>query len=114
MLRCSEAGSLSGKAIEHFLDLGVDLVGADDVTRPAARAIKSLSCGEKSVSAGESLPNFGSPPTIRAQFRTRPVMAKPPGLSNGLTSSQTAKSALSWPWRQNSVALDLLRRFEKN
>ncbi len=60
----------------------------------------------KSGSGFDFILNIGLPLGVSklAQFRTRPVIAKPPGLPKGDKSSQTSKSAPPWPCSQSKVA----------
>ncbi len=60
-----------------------------DTTTPAAFAAISHCSGVKSGSGFDFILNIGLPLGVwkLAQLRTRPVIANPPGLPDGLTSS---------------------------
>ncbi len=63
--------------------------------------------GVKSGSGFDCILNIGLPLGVSklAQFRTRPRMARPPGLPKGETSSQTSKAAPPWPCSQSKVII---------
>ncbi len=75
------------------------------MTTPAALATVARCSGVKSGSGGDFILNIGMPLGVwkLAQLRTRPVIAKPPGLPVGLRSSQTSKSAPLW--RRDDVTI---------
>ena len=68
-------------------------------TEPAALAAAARCSGVKSGSGFDCILNIGMPlgDWKVAQFRTRPVIAKPPGLPKGERSSQTSNSTPRWP-----------------
>ncbi len=77
------------------------------LTDPADLAAASRCSGVKSGSGFDCILNIGVPLGVSklAQFRTRPRIARPPGLPKGDTSSQTSNSAPLWPWSHKSVAI---------
>ncbi len=63
-----------------------------DTTTPAVFAAVARCSGVRSGSGCDFILNIGLPLGVSklAQFRTRPRMARPPGLPKGDTSSQTS------------------------